>query len=204
VQTLRFERSGQVGEVMVPLPEEGGPVRLRFESDAFFVPREQGVSPDDRRLALQAGPLCVEPAGEEAGEEGAAGWLTAGDRAAQRGRWVEACAAYIEALRRQRNCAEARAGLGLALLAQGEVEEGLAQLEEGVRLRPTPDLVADLASGLLAAGRTAEGERLLRGVLAADPGHLAARANLAALEAAIPAGAGCGPIDAKGETRCGS
>jgi Flp pilus assembly protein TadD len=72
----------------------------------------------------------------------------------------------------------------LALLALGDAAEGLAQLEEGVRLSPTPDLVTNLACGFIHVGRLAEAERLLEGVLAVAPAHDAARFNLGRLREA--------------------
>jgi glycosyltransferase involved in cell wall biosynthesis len=104
-----------------------------------------------------------------------------GEQALHVGAWVEACDAYIEVLRREPVCAAARSGLGLALLSLGETEEGLAQLEEGVRLHPGPDLVNNLACGYMHVGRFFEAEQLLSGILAAAPQHEPARVNLGRL-----------------------
>jgi hypothetical protein len=54
----------------------------------------------------------------------------------------------------------------------------MAQLEEGVRLAPTPDVVTNLACGFIHVGRFTEAERLLEGILAVAPAHEAARFNL--------------------------
>ncbi len=104
--------------------------------------------------------------------------LDRGDQALHTGAWSEACEAFIEVLTREPVCAAARSGLGLALLSLGETAEGLAQLEEGVKLRPDPDRVSNLACGYMHVGRLAEAERLLAAVLAAAPQHEPARVNL--------------------------
>ncbi len=105
----------------------------------------------------------------------------AGYEALQRQAWAEAAECFIVALEGNAEHAAARSGLGLALMSLGDEEEGLAQLREAVRLRPHPDWVCNLASGLIQNGSTADAERLLRGILAVVPAHEAARANLDAL-----------------------
>jgi glycosyltransferase involved in cell wall biosynthesis len=104
--------------------------------------------------------------------------LDRANQALHAGAWAEAADAYIGVLEREPVCAEARSGLGLALLALGDTDEGMAQLEEGVRLAPTPDVVTNLACGCIHVGRFTEAKRLLEGVLAVAPAHEAARFNL--------------------------
>lgn len=111
----------------------------------------------------------------------------AGYEALQRQAWADAAESFVAALEQNSEHAAARSGLGLALMSLGDEEEGLAQLREAVRLRPHPDWVCNLASGLIQNGSAAEAERLLRGILAVVPAHEAARANLDALLAAAGA-----------------
>jgi tetratricopeptide (TPR) repeat protein len=107
--------------------------------------------------------------------------LEAGQDALEQCAWAEACNGFIRALEQDPACGVARSGLGLALIALGDAEEGLAQLQESVRLSPTPDAVCNLACGLIHVGRHAEARQLLEGILAVMPTHDAARANLDAL-----------------------
>lgn len=104
--------------------------------------------------------------------------LAAGFAALEAQAWLEAAQAFIRVLQGDPNRAAARSGLGLALVALGDGIEGLAQLNEGVRLEPSPDLVSNLACGLIHLDRTAEAERLLRGIIEVVPDHAAARENL--------------------------
>ena len=124
------------------------------------------------------------PGGPEEPSSGCRSDLDRGDRALSAAAWEAACEAYMLVLEQDRQCARARSGLGLALVGLGDTTEGLAQLEEGVRLAPTPDLVSNLACGFLHVGRLAEAERLLEGVVAVAPEHKAARFNLARLREA--------------------
>ena len=110
--------------------------------------------------------------------------LEAALAALDRQAWPEACEGFVHVLERDKQCAWARSGLGLGLIALGDSDEGLAQLREAVRLEPKPDFVCNLASGLIHVGQRAEGERLLRGILDLVPQHEAARANLEMLLAA--------------------
>jgi len=105
----------------------------------------------------------------------------AGYAALNRQAWLEASVHFIATLERTRDHPSARSGLGIALIALGEEEEGLAQLQEAVRLEPNPDWVCNLASGLIRLGRRTEAEQLLRGILDIVPNHEAARANWAVL-----------------------
>jgi GT2 family glycosyltransferase/Flp pilus assembly protein TadD len=107
--------------------------------------------------------------------------LEAGQDALEQCAWAEACNGFIRALEQDPACGVARSGVGLALMALGDAEEGLAQLQESVRLSPTPDAVCNLACGLIHVGRHAEARQLLEGILAVMPTHDAARANLDAL-----------------------
>jgi len=113
------------------------------------------------------------------GEE--SGGLATGQGALERKAWAEACHGFIRALEEDSTCAVARSGLGLALMALGDAEEGLAQLQESVRLSPTPDAVCNLACGWIHVGRHAEARQLLEGILTLVPTHEAARANRDAL-----------------------
>ncbi|HSB73562.1 MAG TPA: putative sugar O-methyltransferase [Candidatus Methylomirabilis sp.] len=110
--------------------------------------------------------------------------MAAGHLALERQAWPQACAAFIRVLERDRKCAAARSGLGLGLLALGDAEEGLAQLQEAVRLEPSPDSVSNLACGFIHVGQHAEARQLLEGILAVAPDHAAARTNLDLLSAA--------------------
>jgi GT2 family glycosyltransferase/Flp pilus assembly protein TadD len=109
------------------------------------------------------------------------GGLAMGQGALERKAWAEACHGFIRALEEDSTCAAARSGLGLALMALGDAEEGLAQLQESVRLSPTPDAVCNLACGWIDVGRHAEARQLLEGILTVVPTHEAARANRDAL-----------------------
>jgi Flp pilus assembly protein TadD len=68
------------------------------------------------------------------------------------GRPDHALAAYREALRVRPDDAEAHNDLGVALVGQGNVAEGIAHLEEPVRQRP---LQAEYRANLEAARRPA-------------------------------------------------
>lgn len=138
--------------------------------------------------ASDAAPAAAEPgcdilAGRQDLDE-VTRWTDAGYAALERQGWSQAAEHFIAALEQNRDHAAARSGLGLALMSLGSEAEGLAQLQEAVRLRPHPDWVCNLASGLLQHGRGAEAERLLRGILAVEPGHQTARVNLQTLLAA--------------------
>jgi predicted SAM-dependent methyltransferase len=149
VAEVAFERSHQTHAVRVDLPQgAGGPQHLRFASDGHFVPRELGHNHDDRRLALQLRDVRLE-AGEP--DDEGSGLLATAERAAAAGGWPEACQAYIRLLDADRNCAAARAGLGRALLALGDAEEGAAQLREAARLDPSPGMLRRVAAELAGA-----------------------------------------------------
>ncbi len=108
------------------------------------------------------------------------------DRARNAQPWSQVCTAFIRVLEQNRDCAAARSGLGLGLVALGDAEEGLAQLQHAGRIQPTPDHVCNLAWGFLQSGRHAEAELLLRGVLDTVPQHQEAQAALAALQESHP------------------
>jgi len=93
--------------------------------------------------------------------------------------WGQVCTAFIRILERDSNCAAARSGLGLGLLALGDAKEACAQLQSATRLEPTPDHVCNLALGLMHTGREVEADLLLSGVLDTVPQHQAARTTLA-------------------------
>jgi SAM-dependent methyltransferase len=112
--------------------------------------------------------------------------LDDGNAARARGAWETAALFYSDFLETNRGCAEARAGLGVCLIALGDRDEGLAQLHEAARLAPTPDIVNDLACGLMSADRLEDAEQLLEGILGMAPSHEEARANLTTLRAAHP------------------
>lgn len=73
----------------------------------------------------------------------------------------------------------ARNNLGLALLSQGRVEEGINQLEEVLRLDPTfKSAHSNLGAALSLIGRHEEAIAHLRAALGQDPGNEILRANL--------------------------
>ncbi len=189
---VRFEQSCQQHTIAVPLPERAGTGQyLLLRSGSSYVPRALGVGGDDRRLSVRVGPVHLRPASAASASDDAVD-LGAADRALHSEAWGEACQGYIRILQRDRNCAAARSGLGLGLMALGETEEGLAQLQEAVRIKASPDLVSNLACGLMHVGRLEEAGQLLESILAGAPGHEAAQENLRRLRRAcasdMPAG----------------
>ena len=145
------------------------------------VPRLAGHSVRHAETSGLAAHPHVDGAGHQVGRDDRTSALERAEAALRTGGWMAACRSYIDVLQSDPRCATARSGLGLALLALGDVEEGLAQLNEAVRLEASPDLVNNLACGLMHVGRLAEAERLLEGIVAVAPTHGDARDNLTRL-----------------------
>jgi hypothetical protein len=189
---VQFTVSHQCVRVHAPLPGRwAGPRRVRLASGQSYVPCARGINADVRRLAVRVSNVAVRT-GVSAADAEREELLDAADAALGRQAWADASRAYTQVLAADRDSARARSGLGLALLGLGEAAEGVAQLEEAVRLRPDPDRVNDLACGYLHVGRAAEAAHLLRGLLAIAPEHAEARANLERLGVLVggPAEAG--------------
>ena len=69
--------------------------------------------------------------------------------------------------------------LGIALVEQGQVDEGIAELRSALAIQPTdPDALANLGAALARTGRNAEAETVLRHLLALSPGRAQAHAHL--------------------------
>lgn len=107
--------------------------------------------------------------------------------------WERAAGAYRRALAREPELVEAHDGLGQAQAQLGRLDE--AELRRALQLAPQrPRLLNNLAYVLLLAGRAAEAQELLRGVLERDPGNAIARANLQEAWAHLALAAGPGPL----------
>jgi protein O-mannosyl-transferase len=97
------------------------------------------------------------------------------------------CAVYADAetlwratLTANPDCWEAHNDLGVALVGKGQVEEGISQYREAIRLRPTyADAHNNLGVALLRSGQVDEAIAQCQEAIRLHPGHVNAHNNLA-------------------------
>jgi tetratricopeptide (TPR) repeat protein len=110
-----------------------------------------------------------------------------GNRLARDGRFVEAAAAYGEAIASRPDRAEAHHHLGIALAAQGRPSAALRSFEEALRLSPRlPAASYNLGVALAQLGRTREAADRFRDELSRDPHSAEAALQLAWILAVDP------------------
>jgi tetratricopeptide (TPR) repeat protein len=98
-------------------------------------------------------------------------------------RWGDAVQHYGRALELAPQRADARLGLGNALMKQGEIEKAEAQLRQAVAQRPG-DVAARIAHArcLAKAGRAEESQKTLSEIVQASPDHVDALLELGTVE----------------------
>jgi tetratricopeptide (TPR) repeat protein len=97
----------------------------------------------------------------------------------QEGKYDQAQAAYQQILAHDANHAAARHRLGVLAVRQGNLEEGMRQLQQARPLQPNdPELLCDLGYTLYLQGRTQDAAAVLGEVLERNPKHQRAANNL--------------------------
>jgi len=100
----------------------------------------------------------------------------------RRGAWAQAAAAYREVLQLAPDHVDARYNLGLLFLRQGDLSEGLAQLQHAAKLTPKQAVIhLTIGRAQQALKRPGEAERAFREAVRLKPALTAARVELANL-----------------------
>jgi len=83
---------------------------------------------------------------------------------------------------------------GMSLIAQGQFDQGIAELQEAYTIKPHPNVLYNIARAYLDAGRSAEALDWYRRYLAANPPDSdSVRATIAKLEATVKAAEAANP-----------
>jgi protein O-GlcNAc transferase len=100
----------------------------------------------------------------------------------RRGAWVQAAEAYSEALRLAPDHVDARYNLGLLLLRQGDLANGLAQLQHAAKLAPKQAVIhLTIGRAQQALKRPTEAARAFREAVRLNPALTTASVELASL-----------------------
>lgn len=131
-----------------------------------------GLAGDRPGLAMSPPPAAID-------------WLEEGKRLYQTGELEAAAMAWERAAAADPRAIAPRLALGLVWLKTGRGQASVAAWLDAQRLAPADPLVAyHLGLAHVLAGQPAEARAAFERAIALDPGHAAARANLAALAAA--------------------